>query len=147
MAIPYRKRKRKILGPDHQQHEAWVMEQFSYEPVKFEDFVKECIMSQGVSGAQVKGIVEAMSNRLQDYLMLGHSVQVAGIGTLKPTFNAHSAETPEELGSKSVYKVKVQFYPHKDFQEVLSQMTFVDMDALNENPEEEGDAVVSQRGA
>lgn len=143
MAIPYRKRKRKILGPDHQQHEAWVMEQFSYEPVKFESFVKECIMSQGVSGAQVKGIVEAMSNRLRSYLMLGHSVQIAGIGTLKPTFNAHSAETSEELSGKSVYKVKVQFYPHKDFQEVLSQMTFVDMDTLNENPEEEGDAVDS----
>ncbi len=147
MAIPYRKRKRKILGPDHQQHEAWVMEQFSYEPVKFESFVKECIMSQGVSGAQVKGIVEAMSNRLRSYLMLGHSVQIAGIGTLKPTFNAHSAETSEELSGKSVYKVKVQFYPHKDFQDVLSQMTFVDMDTLNENPEEEGDAVDSQRGA
>jgi hypothetical protein len=84
---------------------------------------------------------------LQDYLMLGHSVQIAGIGTLKPTFNAHSAETSEELSGESVYKVKVQFYPHKDFQEVLSQMTFVDMDALNENPEEEGDAVDSQRGA
>ena len=147
MAIPYRKRKRKILGPDHQQHEAWVMEQFSYEPVKFESFVKECIMSQGVSGAQVKGIVEAMSNRLRSYLMLGHSVQIAGIGTLKRTFNAHSAETSEELSGKSVYKVKVQFYPHKDFQDVLSQMTFVDMDTLNENPEEEGDVVDSQRGA
>ena len=147
MAIPYRKRKRKILGPDHQQHEAWVMEQFSYEPVKFGSFVEECIMSQGVSGAQVKGIVEAMSSRLRCYLMLGHSVQIAGIGTLKPTFNAHSAETSEELSGKSVYKVKVQFYPHKDFQDVLSQMTFVDMDTLNENPEEEGDVVDSQRGA
>lgn len=141
MAIPYRKRKKKILGPDHQQHEAWVMEQFSYEPVKFEDFVKECIMSQGVSGAQVKGIVEAMSNRLRSYLMLGHSVQIAGIGTLKPSFNAHSAETSEELSGKSVYKVKVQFYPHKDFQDVLSQMEFVDMDTLDENPEEEGNEV------
>ena len=141
MAIPYRKRKKKILGPDHQLHEAWVMEQFNSEPVKFESFVKECIMSQGVSGAQVKGIVEAMSNRLRSYLMLGHSVQIAGIGTLKPTFNAHSAETSEELGGKSVYKVKVQFYPHKDFQDVLSQMTFVDLDTLNENPEEEGNDV------
>lgn len=141
MAIPYRKRKKKILGPDHQQHEAWVMEQFSYEPVKFEDFVKECIMSQGVSGAQVKGIVEAMSNRLRSYLMLGHSVQIAGIGTLKPSFNAHSAETSEELSGKSVYKVKVQFYPHKDFQNVLSQMEFVDMDTLNENPDEEGNEI------
>ena len=141
MAIPYRKRKKKILGPDHQLHEAWVMEQFSYEPVKFERCVKECIMSQGVSGAQANGIVEAMSNRLRSYRMLGHSVQIAGIGTLKPTFNAHSAETSEELGGKSVYKVKVQFYPHKDFQDVLSQMTFVDLDTLNENPEEEGNDV------
>jgi hypothetical protein len=35
----------------------------------------------------------------------------------------------------------VQFYPHKDFQDVLSQMTFVDMDTLNENPEEKGNDV------
>ena len=136
MAIPYRKRKKKILGPDHQQHEAWVMEQFSYEPVPFEDFVKECVEAQGASGAQVKGIVEAMSNRLRSYLILGHSVQIAGIGTLKPTFNAHSAETPEGLSGQSVYKVKVQFYPHKDFQGVLNKMEFVDMDTLNENPDE-----------
>ena len=43
--------------------EAWVMQQFSYEPIPFEDFVKECVVAQGVSSAQVKGIVEAMSNR------------------------------------------------------------------------------------
>jgi predicted histone-like DNA-binding protein len=137
MAIPYRKRKKKVLGPDHLQHEAWIMQQFSYEPVKFENFVKECVEAQGVSGAQVKGIVEAMSNRLRSYLMLGHSVQLAGIGTLKPTFNAHSADTPEELGSGSVYKVKVQFYPHKEFQEMLGKMEFVNIDALNEEGEEE----------
>lgn len=137
MAIPYRKVKKKIIAPDQTIHEAWVMQQFCYEPVLFEDFVKECVTAQGVSSAQVKGIVEAMSNRLRTYLMLGHSVQLAGIGTLKPTFNAHSAETSEELGNQSVYKVKVQFYPHKDFKEVLSQMTFVDMATLNEMGEEE----------
>ena len=137
MAIPYRKRKKKILGPDHQQHEAWVMEQFSYDPIKFEDFVKECVMAQGVSEAQVKGIASAMSNRLRNYFTLGHSVQIEGIGTLKPTFNAHSAETPEELGNQSVFKVKMQFYPHKAFKEVLRNMTVVDMDAINELTGEE----------
>ena len=133
MSIPYIKRKRKIIAPDQTIHEAWVMQQYSYRPVKFEDFVKECVMSQAVSSAQVKGIAEAMSNRLSTYLMMGHSVQIDGIGTLKPTFNAHSAETPEELGGESVYKVKVQFYPHKEFQQVLSKMEFVDMATLNEN--------------
>ena len=64
--------------------------------------------------------------------MLGHSVQVAGIGTLKPTFNAHCATTPDELGSQSVYKVKVQFYPHKEFQKTLKEMDFEDMEAIND---------------
>ena len=137
MAIPYRKRKKKILGPDHQQHEAWVMEQFSYDPIKFEDFVKECVMAQGVSEAQVKGIASAMSNRLRTYFTMGHSVQIEGIGTLKPTFNAHSAETPEELGNQNVFKMKVQFNPHKEFKEVLRNMTVVDIDAINELPGEE----------
>lgn len=137
MAIPYRKRKKMILGPDHLQHEAWVMEQFSYDPIKFEDFVKECVMAQGVSEAQVKGIASAMSNRLRTYFTLGHSVQIEGIGTLKPTFNAHSAETPEELGNQSVFKMKVQFYPHKEFKEVLRNMKVVDMDTINELPGEE----------
>ena len=132
MSIPYRKRRKKILKPDGTMQEAWVMQQFSYEPIPFEDFVKECVVAQGVSSAQVRGIVEAMSNRLRSYLMLGHSVQVAGIGTLKPTFNAHCAATPDELGSQSVYKVKVQFYPHKEFQKTLKEMDFEDMEAIND---------------
>ncbi len=136
MAIPYRKRKKKIITPDQSIREAWVMEQFSYKPVPFEDFVKECVAAQGVSEAQVKGIATAMSNRLRTYLTLGHSVQIDGIGTLKPTFNAHSAETPEELGNECVYKYKVQFYPHQEFKEVLQKMTVVDLDELNEKEEE-----------
>ncbi|MBQ9665072.1 MAG: hypothetical protein IJ635_03085 [Bacteroidaceae bacterium] len=136
MSIPYRKRKKKVIGPDHQLHEAWMMEQFSYPPIKFEDFVKECTESQGVSGAQVKGIASAMSNRLKFYLAMGHSVQIEGIGTLKPVFSAATADAPEKLSSENVRQVKVQFYPHKDFQKMLQKMEFVDMDALNEEGEE-----------
>lgn len=137
MSIPYRKRKKKVIMPDQSLREAWVMEQFSYEPIKFKDFVKECVMSQNVSSSQVKGIADAMSDRLRHYLELGHSVQIEGIGTLKPTFHAKSAETPEELGGELVRQVKVQFYPHKEFKEVLKNMEFVDIDAINENPNEE----------
>ena len=33
--------------------------------------------------------------------------------------------------------MKVQFYPHKEFKEVLRNMTVVDIDAINELPGEE----------
>ena len=132
MSIPYRKVKRKVIGPDHKVHEAWLMQQVNYPPIKFESFVQECVMSQGVSAAQVKGIASAMSDRLRHYLELGHSVQIEGIGTLKPTFNAASADTPEELGAGSVRTVKVRFYPHKDFQETINKMDFEDVELLEE---------------
>ena len=77
-----------------------------------------------------------MSNRLKFYLAMGHSVQIEGIGTLKPVFSAATADAPEKLSSENVRQVKVQFYPHKDFQKMLQKMEFVDMDALNEEGEE-----------
>lgn len=132
MSIPYRKVKRAVISPDHTVREAWVMHQVNYTPIKFVDFVKECVISQGVSASQVHGIASAMSNRLRHYLELGHSVQIDGIGTLKPVFNASSADTPEALGAECVQRVKVRFYPHKDFQNVLNHMTFEDMDAIDE---------------
>lgn len=135
MAIPYRNTRKKVITPDQSVREAWVMQQVSYDPIPFETFVKECVMSQGVSSSQMKGIADAMSNRLQHYLELGHSVQIAGIGTLKPTFNAKCADTPEELGCERVRQVKVQFYPHKEFKKVLRKMEFVNLEEINENPE------------
>lgn len=137
MSIPYRKVRRKIIGPDRKQHEAWVLKQVDYPPIKFEDFVKECVISQHVSESQMKGIARAMSNRLRHYLELGHSVQIEGVGTLKPVFNAESAETPEELDVQHIHTVKVRFFPHKEFQASLRNMEFVDLDTLNEKEERE----------
>lgn len=128
MSIPYRKTRKKILVPDGTMRNAWVMQQVSYPPVKFKDFVKECVTSQGVSSSQVKGIAEAMSNRLQHYFETGHSVQIEGIGTLKPVFNAASADSPEELGLECVRQVKLRFFPHKEFQKSMKRLELVDLD-------------------
>lgn len=129
MSIAYRKVKRQVINPDHTTREAWLMQQVCPKPVSFEEFVRECMLSQGVAQAQVKGIAWAMSDRLRHYLALGHSVQIDGIGTLRPVFNATSAESPEQLNTQCVHSVKVRFYPHKDFQETLKRMEFEDVEA------------------
>lgn len=133
MSIAYRKVKRQVIKPDHTTREAWLMQQVCPTPVSFEDFVKECMLSQGVAQAQVKGIACAMSDRLRHYLSLGHSVQIGGIGTLRPVFNASSADSPEQLNTQCVHAVKVRFYPHKEFQETLRGMKFEDVEAVNED--------------
>ncbi|MBR2631495.1 MAG: hypothetical protein IKD25_08215 [Bacteroidaceae bacterium] len=132
MSIPYRKTRKKILSPDGTMRKAWVMQQVSYPPIKFNDFVKECVVSQGVSASHVKGISEALSNRLRHYFETGHSVQLEGIGTLKPVFNAACADTPEELGNECVRQIKLRFYPHKEFQESMKHLELVDLDLIQE---------------
>ena len=130
-----RKAKKKIVRPDGM-HEAWVYQSATLSPITFKEVIKECAESCGEHPSKTTGVVTALMDRIAHYLKIGRTVQIDGIGTLKPTFNAHSAETPEGLSGQSVYKVKVQFYPHKDFQGVLNKMEFVDMDTLNENPDE-----------
>lgn len=132
MSIAYRKVKRQVINPDHTTREAWLLQQVCPMPVSFEDFVKECMMSQGVAQAQVKGIACAMSDRLRHYLSLGHSVQIGGIGTLRPVFNATSAESAEQLSAKCIHSVKVRFYPHKEFQDTLKKMEFEDVEMQDE---------------
>lgn len=134
MSIPYRKVKRKVIGPDHQVHEAWKMQQVNYTPINFEDFVAECVQSQGVSSSQVKGIADAISNRLRHYLKMGHSVQLAGIGTLKSVFSASTATSPDALNECCVRQIKVQFYPHKEFQNMIRSIKVVDLDAHGKEP-------------
>ena len=132
MSIAYSKVKRSVIKPDHTLSEAWLMQQVNPSLVNFENFVKECVLSQGVAAAQVKGIAAAMSDRLSHYLALGHGVRIDGIGTLKPVFNASSAESPEQLDAQCVRSVKVRFYPHKEFQRMLNRMEFEDVEVLNE---------------
>ena len=84
------------------------------------------------SNGQVMLNKTLLADEIVKYFETGHSVQLEGIGTLKPVFNAACADTPEELGNECVRQIKLRFYPHKEFQESMKHLELVDLDLIQE---------------
>ena len=110
------------MRPDGQ-HEAWVYQSPALPIITFKDLVKECAETCGEHPSKTNGVVTAMMERIAHYLTLGRSVQIGGIGTLKPVINSTSAETAEALGepSEAIKGVKLRFYPHRPLQEAIAE--------------------------
>ena len=117
-----RKARKKIVHPDGQ-HDAWIYQSPALPIITFKELVKECAESCGENSSRMMGVVTALMDRIGHYLKTGRTVQVEGIGTLKPVINSSSAPTAEELGlpDEAIKGVKVRFYPHKPLQDAIAE--------------------------
>lgn len=117
-----RKTKKKIVRPDGM-HEAWVYQSPVLPAVPFEDVVKECAEACGEHASKTTGVVVALMDRIAHYLTIGRTVQIAGIGTLKPVINSAAANSAEELGrpTEAIKGVKIRFYPHRPLQKAIAE--------------------------
>ena len=117
-----RKAKKKIVQTDGV-HEAWIYQSPALDHITFEELVKECAESCGENSSKTKGVVEALMDRIAHFLKLGRTIEIDGIGTLKPSINSKSADTPEELGdpTTAIKGVKIRFYPHKPLQDAIAE--------------------------
>lgn len=120
-----RKAKKKIVRPDGM-HDAWVYQSQALPHIEFQDVVKECAESCGERPSKTVGVVAALMDRIAHYLKLGRSVQIDGIGTLKPVINSSSAQTAEELETPitAIKGVKLRFYPHSPLQKAIMENGF-----------------------
>ena len=117
-----RKAKKKIVRPDGT-HEAWVYQSPALTPITFKELVKECAESCGEPASKTTGVVTALMDRIAHYLNLGRTVQIDGIGTLKPTISSTAVATAEDLlnPEESIKGVKLRFYPHKPLQDAIAK--------------------------
>ena len=116
-----RKTKKKIVRPEGQQ-DAWVYQAESLPIITFKELGKECAESCGEQSNRTVGVVSALMDRIVHYLELGRTVQIEGIGTLKPVINSASAASAEELGTpaEAIKGVKMRFYPHQPLQKAIA---------------------------
>lgn len=115
-----RKAKKKVVQNDGMR-EAWIYQSPTLPHIKFEDVVKECAESCGEPPSKTIGVVVALMDRIAHFLKIGRTVEIDGIGTLKPVINSKSADTAEDLEepAHAIKGVKVRFYPHKPLQEAI----------------------------
>jgi len=122
MGLIYRKGKEK-LNYLEEKPEVWRARQLLYPKVTETMLIEEISQSQGVPKTQTKAVIEALKNRLQHYMEIGHLVSLGSFGSFKPVFNAKVAETKDELTAEKVKVVKIAFFPGGDFKQMLHSMS------------------------
>lgn len=136
MGLIYRKGKEKLNFLE-EKPEVWRARQLLYPKITESMLIEEISQSQGVPKTQTKAVIEALKNRLQHYMEIGHLVSLGGFGSFKPVFTSKVAETKEELSADNVKVKKIVFFPGGDFKQMLQRMSIESTEQAFLNEEEE----------
>ncbi|MBQ8501983.1 MAG: hypothetical protein IJ494_06780 [Bacteroides sp.] len=129
MALMYQKVE-KVLHYKDGKPTVYQIAQQTIPPVTFNQLVEEVAMACGVNATMTKAVTEGIINRMSHFMELGHAVQFGEFGTFKPTFTAKTQDSVEKVSLNDVKRVKIRFYPGQRFKNMLSGLSIMQLNAL-----------------
>lgn len=101
----------------------------------------------GARPAQVKMILNTLTDSMITWLEEGHGVKLGNFGSFMPSVRSASSENPDEVGVK---RMRLTFYPSKDLYTKVGAISY-SKESLpqneDENPETEPDNGDTDQGA
>ncbi|MCL2132204.1 MAG: DNA-binding protein, partial [Lentimicrobiaceae bacterium] len=67
---------------------------------------------------------ENLLDTVPKYLLMGKSVSLGNLGTMRISFSSKGAEKPDEFNTNLIKGVKVVFTPSVDFKRVINTIKF-----------------------
>ena len=86
----------------------------------------------GARPAQVKMILNTLTDSMITWLEEGHGVKLGNFGSFMPSVRSASSENPEEVGVK---RMRLTFYPSKDLYTKVGAISY-SKESLPQNEEE-----------
>lgn len=132
MGLIYRKAKVTLNYLD-EKPTVYKIQQVVMPAVKFSQLVKECSVSCGVSASQTKAVIDALVNRIEMYMQLGHMVQMGEFGSFKPEIRVKVAKKIDDANAETIRRKYIHFYPGASFREMLNKLEVEEAgEALND---------------
>ena len=85
-----------------------------------DDIVDLSALSRG----DVASTIENLLDTVPKYLLMGKSVSLGNLGTMRISFSSKGAEKPDEFNTNLIKGVKVVFTPSVDFKRVINTIKF-----------------------
>jgi predicted histone-like DNA-binding protein len=77
-----------------------------------------------VSGADIRAVLYAMVDVMQDALANGQIVRLGELGSLRVGISSEGKENADEVNSSAIRGAKVVFTPGKDIKNMLKNLTY-----------------------
>lgn len=129
MSLIYQKVE-KVLHYKKEKPVVYQIVQQTLPAVDFKQLTEEVATSCGVNAPMTKAVIEALINRMNHFMELGHAVKLGELGTFKPVFNSKTQLAVDELSTNDVKRVKIRFYPGGRFKNMLSKLGIRELNAL-----------------
>lgn len=113
MALKFRVAKRIQSIGKRKGKELYYAIQEEHQRTTWSDVERRIVHSTGISRADLRGVVIALSEIIEDELKAGRSVDLAEIGTIKLVGTGKMMDRFEDVNASTIKKVKAQFYRKK----------------------------------
>ena len=84
----------------------------------------DLVLVSSLSRGDITSVIENLIDIMPKYLLMGKSVQLGELGTLRVSFSSEGADTIDELNPSMVRGKKIIFVPGKLLKELLPKLTF-----------------------
>ena len=84
------------------------------------DIVELSSLSRG----DVSNVIECLIDTVPKYLLMGKSVNLGDLGTLRLSFKSEGVEDADKFNAGMISNVKVVFTPSVDFKDALNKISF-----------------------
>ena len=84
----------------------------------------DLVLISSLSRGDISSVIENLIDIMPKYLLMGKSVQLGELGTLRISFSSEGADSMSELNPDMVRGQKIIFTPGLLLKEILPRLTF-----------------------
>lgn len=111
-------------NPQNRDESKWYAAPVNNGNITKTDLVKEIVNISSLSRGDVSNTIENIIDIVPKYLLMGKSVKLGELGTLRLSFSSEGVENPDEFNVGKISGLKVIFTPSAELKKLLADIKF-----------------------
>lgn len=124
MSIKYKLIERGQPGVAGGGRKKWYANVYNDGEVTIDDLVKKIEKFSALSEADIRGVIIALENVIQDELVNGKIIRLDKLGSFYPSLSSEGVENEEDFTVANIRSAKVNYKPGRRISNALSTATF-----------------------
>ena len=117
-------RKIQRVNPQDRTKSKWYLTQEKSGTVGIKEIAREIEARSALSLGDVQSVLSNLVEILPNYLRLGQSINLEGLGSFRISVTSDGAATPEELNAHHVRGARMVFLPSRDLKRSLEEISY-----------------------
>jgi predicted histone-like DNA-binding protein len=114
----------KRANPQNRDSSKWYAQPVNEGKVTKTDISKEIVNVSSLARGDVSNVIESLIDIVPKYLLMGKSVSLGELGTLRISFSSEGVDDPNEFTVFKISGVRVVFTPSAELRKALANIKF-----------------------